>query len=1068
MSKKNHTTEQECNSGKSLGLFATTHSGEYDYLPLSYQQERIWILSQLYPESAVWNMCSIKYMCGILDMTKLEAAITRLVKRHSILRSVIVESGGLPWLTIKKEMRPEISYSDLGDRNVACVAEAEHLLHKKVSQLFNLSIGPLLRFAVVRLSKSTYLMVLIIHHIISDDVSIRLIWNELSALYKGSDKECDQLPAMGMQYHDFSVCQRRIFNPKSLTRHNRFWAEEYNREIIKLSLPLDYHRSQRSECPAGTYRIVLSENLIKGIKGVSFRKRVSVFSVYLSALYVLFHKYSGQNDIVIGTAFDGRDRDRQLARMVGVFANTVAIRASVDPVQTLEEVLLYVNSKVIHAYEYQEYPFQWLVQSVSSERIASYSPLFRVAFNMLKRPSGSFEMGDACEADSAFPEFMAVHSQLDISVFLVDGQTESEFIVEYRADLFTEDTIKRMVAYLCAILKRFAGSEKNAVGNLPINEDVEHPTTQLVLDNGKQHVSKGECLHELFELQVEQHPDVVAVVSKNRHLTYRHLDRKANLLANYLCAQGVGQDCLVGLCVGDPVERIVCILGIMKAGGAYVPIDTSNPQQWLRYILNDSHVQVLITDRLMPGMGLHVLYLEKIWRQVLRGDGRSMGPTTTPDALAYVIYTSGSTGKPKGVMVSHRGVCNMVRSQIAECRVGRGSIVLNFADICFDASVSEIFMALGSGGTLVVEERNALLPGPPLVETVNDYGVTHLTLPPSILSVLNHEAMPHVKNLIVAGEACPKKMIMKWLGSRRVWNAYGPTESSVCVTMGACAEENKCVHIGTSLPNIEINILDENYDPTPIGVPGELYIGGIGLARGYLGRPSLTAELFIPNPFGDACGERMYKSGDVARFLPGGQIEYIGRIDSQVKLRGYRIELGEIEAVLMEESGVDQAVVALREDTPGDKRLIAYVVAKEAGKLTRNGSVYQRLKKRLPVYMRPSAIVPLDAFPLTLSGKVDRSALPMPYSTGSEYKEHHTSRGTFIEETLTRIWAEVLGAKEFDLDDKFFEIGGNSLLLIQVHNKAQDAFKIEISLIDMFDYPSIRILAEYITRISNS
>ncbi|MFM5992907.1 MAG: amino acid adenylation domain-containing protein, partial [Sphaerospermopsis kisseleviana] len=573
------------------------------------------------------------------------------------------------------------------------------------------------------------------------------------------------------------------------------------------------------------------------------------------------------------------------------------------------------------------------------------------------------------------------------------------------------------------------------------------------------------CIHELFEEQVEKTPNAIAVVFENEQLTYQQLNSRANQLAHYLQSLGVKPETLVGICVERSLEMVIGLLGILKAGGAYVPLDPEYPQERLSFMLEDAQVSVLLTQKhlieRLPEYQIHLVCVDEIGEQIAQNNENNPSSEVTASHLANLIYTSGSTGKPKGVMVEHKGLCNLAQAQIQTFGINSHSRVLQFASFSFDASISEILMAFGSGATLYLGTKEAFMPGKSLTEKIRNYEISHITLPPSALAVMPVEELPALQAIIVAGEACGVKLMKQWSKGRNFFNAYGPTEASVCATTAKCSDQDEKITIGRPIANVQTYILDENLRPVPIGVPGELHIGGNGLARGYLNRPELTKEKFIANPFNN--GKKLYKTGDLARYLADGNIEYIGRIDNQVKIRGFRIELGEIEAVLNQHPQIQTSCVIVREDNPTEKRLVGYIVAKKetTPELT---AIRQFLVNKLPGYMIPSALVILENLPLTPNGKIDRRALPKP-ELDSTIVEKYVAPRNPIEELLTQTWLQVLKVESVGVNDNFFELGGHSLLATQIVSRIRKIFQVELPLNKLFAAPTVRELAHIITQL---
>ncbi len=673
---------------------------------------------------------------------------------------------------------------------------------------------------------------------------------------------------------------------------------------------------------------------------------------------------------------------------------------------------------------------------------------------------------NALELPDLKAQYLAVENQrikFDLSLILEEIETEQgaylEGFWEYDSDLFTVERITRMVGHFQTLLKGIVANPQQTVRELPLLTESEKQQLLVEWNQTQQDYPQNLCIHQLFEAWVEQTPDAIALIFKGEQLTYRELNSKANQLANYLQTLGVKPETLVGICIEPSLEMIVGILGILKAAGAYVPIDPTYPSERIAYMLDDSQLAVLLTqEKLVTSLPQHqaqVICLDSDWKEISTESKSSPITSLTPENLAYVIYTSGSTGKPKGVLVAHRGLCNLSQAQIKLFDVQPDSCVLQFASISFDASIWEIVMALCAGARLYLGTREELQPGQPLLQLLQEQEITHLTLVPSALTALSSENLPALQNIIVAGEPCPPSLVIQWASGRRFFNAYGPTESTVCATVAQCFEDMDVLPIGRPIANTKIYILDRYLQPVPIGVPGELHLASVGLAKGYLNRPELTDSKFITNPFSEKSSDRLYKTGDLVRYGNDGQIEFVGRIDDQVKIRGFRIELGEIESVLNQYPQVKDAIVIVREDELKTKRLYGYFIPKTEALTSQE--LRQFIQDRLPDYMIPAFLIPLESFPLTPNGKVDRRALPLPKINPNEL-ENYATPSTKNEQILAQIWQEVLGLKTISINDNFFELGGDSILAIQIIAKANQE-GLEITPKQLFGYQTIAQLA---------
>jgi amino acid adenylation domain-containing protein len=798
----------------------------------------------------------------------------------------------------------------------------------------------------------------------------------------------------------------------------------------------------------------------------------------MATFQVLLHRYTGQEEILVGSLTSGRQRG-EFERIVGYFANPVVMRADLSGNPTFRSFLSQVRDTVLNAFEHQDYPFPLLVEQLQPIRDASRSPLFQVMFvfekpyQLEKEGASSFVLGES-EGRMELGELVLEplpfsaqqEGQFDLTLVMVEVDGTLSASLDYNTDLFDASTIARMAGHFKTLLEGILENPEQRISELPLLTEQERYKLLVEWNDTESDYPEDTCVHQLFETQVERAPSAIAAVFQNEQLTYQQLNVRVNQLAHYLMKIGVGPEVRVGVCMERSLEMVVGILGILKAGGAFVPLDPAYPKERLDFMLKDSRVFVLLTqNRIMdsvPECQGRVVCLDTDWDTISRQRGDNPASGVIADNLAYVIYTSGSTGIPKGVLVAHRGLCNLSKEQILSFNVGPGHRVLQFSSLSFDASIFETIMALPAGATLCLGTRESLLPGPDLIRFLREQAITIITFPPSALAALPVEDLPALRTITVAGEACSAELVQHWAVGRQFFNLYGPTESTIWATAIECIDGSRTPSIGRPIANTQIYILDSHLQPVPLGVPGELCISGVSLARGYLDRPELTAERFVPNPFADEPGARMYKTGDLARYLSDGNIEFLGRIDHQVKIRGFRIELGEIEAVLGQHTAVRETVVIAREDVPAEKRLVAYVVTDQ-----KNASIQSDLrtylKEKLPDFMVPSAYVILDSLPMTPNGKVDRRALPAPDRL-CQSEEPYIAPGTDVELTIAKIWQEVLRLKKVGIHGNFFDLGGNSLLMARVNARLKEVTDRDISMIEMFKFPTISSLAGYLSQ----
>jgi amino acid adenylation domain-containing protein len=835
--------------------------------------------------------------------------------------------------------------------------------------------------------------------------------------------------------------KKRGFDRKAKEERD-YWVGKLSRELGPSGVPLDYSRAGGAAQRDGSDEITFPDDLTAKLDGVAGNSPLLLYTTLLTALKVCLHKYTGGNPIVVGSPArrraDGDDAP----------PNALAIADDIDERGSFKKLLLSVRENLVEAYGRQDYPFERVLRDLGVGRAEGRNSLFDVALAL----------------ESLHGELPPLKNDLTLVFRRSEAGITGRAL--YDRGLFRPESIRRLLGHLVNVLRAALGNIEVLVRDLEVMSADERRTVLEEWNDTRRPFPRERCVHELFEEQTASAPEAIALVFEGRRLTYGELNRRANQLAHHLRRLGVGPESLVGLSVGRSPELVVGLLGVLKAGGVYVPMDPTYPRERLRLMLEDSGVKVLLAVRdslaALPETEAAVLCLDSDWEAGARESAENPENTVAPDNAAYVIYTSGSTGRPKGVVVPHRGIGNLALAQSQALEVRPESRALQFASASFDASVSEIFMALVRGATLCLSTRGDLLSGQALVEFLREQQITTATLPPAILAVLGAEDLPALKSLIVAGESCPGDVATRWSADRLLFNAYGPTETTVCATMMRCeGAYTDSPPIGRPIENVQVYVLDAHSRPVPVGVEGELYVGGVGVARGYLGRPGLTAERFVPDPFSREPGARLYRTGDRALYLPDGNVEFLGRADNQVKVRGYRIELGEVEAALARHPGVREAVVVVREDVEGDKRLVAYLAAAgQLGPTTAELSAFVR--ESLPDYMVPSAFVTLEEFPLTPNGKVDRRALPAPHADRTESGGEYVTPRTPTEEVLAGIWSQVLGVARVGVTDNFFALGGHSLLATQVISRVRATFAAELPLTTLFDSPTVEAMARHV------
>ncbi|GBE74656.1 hypothetical protein myaer87_18830 [Microcystis aeruginosa NIES-87] len=1043
-----------------------------DQVPLTEAQRQLWILAQLGENgSAAYNQSVTLQLSGPLNLVAMTQAIQRISDRHEALRTKINAQGD------SQEILPQVEINcpilDFSADQASAQQQAEQWLKEESEKPFDLSQGCLVRWHLLKLEPELHLLVLTTHHIIADGWSMGVILRELGELYSAKCQGVTANLKTPKQFRELIEWQSQPSQGEELKKQQAYWLTTLVNPTV-LNLPTDKPRPALPSYQANRQSLTLDSQFTEKLKQFSRKQGCTFLMTLLSVYNILIHRLTGQDDILVGLPASGRGL-LDSEGMVGYCTHFLPIRSQLAGNPTFAEYLKQMRGVLLSAYEHQDYPFALLLNQLNLPRNTSRSPLIDVSFNL--EPVINLPKMKGLEI-SLLPQKVSFRDR-DLHLNVTEMGGEALIDCDYNTDLFKDETIQRWLGHFQTLLEAIINDPQQNLRELPLLNSAEQKQLLVDWNNTKTDYPQDQCIHQLFEAQVERTPDAIAVVFEGQSLTYAALNHRANQLAHYLQTLGVGTEVLVGISLERSLEMIIGLLGVLKVGGAYVPLDPDYPIERLQFMLEDSQVSFLITQRsllaVLPPSQANVICLDEIEEQVSQYPQDNLQSGLTIASLANVIYTSGSTGKPKGVMVEHKGLVNLALAQIQRFGVNHKSRVLQFASFSFDACISEILMTFGSGATLCLAPKDDLLPGQPLIEQLVKNGITHVTLPPSALAVLPKELLPNLQTLIVAGEACPLDLVKQWSVGRNFFNAYGPTETSVCASIGQCYQDDLKVTIGKAIANAQIYILDSYLQPLPIGVVGELHIGGVGLARGYLNRPELTAEKFIANPFAsldppltplDKGGEqpsKLYKTGDLARYLPDGNIEYLGRIDNQVKVRGFRIELGEIEAVLLSHPQVREAVVLVNEsDHTENRALVAYIVLNDPTCATQ--SLREFVKRQLPDYMIPAYWLILDNLPLTSNGKIDRRALPLP-NPELHRSVDYVAPDNPTQEAIAAIFGQVLKLEKVGINDNFFEIGGNSLQATQVISRLRESFALELPLRRLFEQPTVADLALAVTDI---
>jgi amino acid adenylation domain-containing protein len=1053
--------------------------------PASSSQQRLWFLDQLMPGNSFYNIAFALRIRGELRLPVLQQALVEIVLRHEVLRTTFETVEGQSVQVVNRPHGVLMPIVDLsGLERPARERQAEALAAQESQGAFDLTRGPLLRVTVLRMDSSSHMLLVTFHHIISDGWSIDIFMREVGALYQTiAAGKPSILPNLPVQYADYSVWQQQWLESSPAARAERdYWSKQLA-HITTLEMPTDFPR-----LPAQTFRgtrrsFRIQEALANRLKLVSQQHGVTLFMTLLAAFQTLLFKYTGQTDIAIGTPVANRGRT-QLESLIGFFANTLVLRSDLSGNPTFVEVMARARQVSLNAYTHQTLPFEKVVEDLQPERSLSRTPLFQIAF-IFQNTTGSEKTGEIPELQMEIVETEAKTSKFDLTLEVVEGRSGFLGVFEYSIDLFSAATIDRMIEHFQMLLTDIVASPTKTIRQLALLSATEaeqlntwNATETAYGDGG------GQTLVDLLMAQAARTPEQVAVKLATidtasapntaiHQLSYAALAQASNQLAHYLQQLGVGPETRVGVCMDRSVEMVVALIGILKAGGAYVPMDPDYPAVRLAYMLADSNIDVLLTqshlNERLPATDATIISLDSEWNKLALYPNTAPDIDLTADNLAYIIYTSGSTGQPKGAMNAHRGIVNRLVWMQAEYQLTDAHKVLQKTPFSFDVSVWEFFWPLLNGAGLVMAQPGGHRDADYLVNVIQAEQITTMHFVPSMLDIFlqaqNVEACTSLWQVMCSGETLPKAYVERFYSRLKasLHNLYGPTEAAVDVSYWACQSNDlgMSVPIGKPIANLQLYVLGDSLEQLPVGVSGELYLGGVGLGRGYWARPSLTAERFLPNPYSQLAGERLYRTGDLAKWRGDGVVEYIGRADFQVKIRGYRIELGEIESALRGQDGVRDAVVIAREDTPSDKRLVAYLVASESQTLEVN-ILRDALNRTLPAYMVPSVFVTLDQLPLSPNGKINRQALPKPQGTLLEHQQTFQPLSSPTEELLAAIWADLLNVQRISAVANFFELGGHSLLATRLVARIREQFGVDVSLRAIFELSTLQAISRTI------
>lgn len=1039
-------------------------------VPVSFAQQRLWFLDQLDPGSASYNISRAVRLKGQLNLQALQEALNSIVARHESLRTNFTSIDDEPVQIIAPTREIEIQLLDLsgmpqGDRE----SEARRLASEAARRPFNLAQDHLLRAALYTLDDQDQVLLLVLHHIVSDGWSMGVLFRELETLYEAfSNSRPSPLPHLPIQYGDFARWQRDWLHGEVLEEQVNFWKQQLAGAPAVLELSTDKPRPVVQTFNGAYHVSMVGKELTESLNELSRREGVTLFMTLLAAFQTMLHRYTDQQDIVVGTPIANRTRT-EIEDLIGLFVNTLVVRTDLSGNPSFLDLLGRVRDVALNAFAHQDLPFEKLVEELQPKRSLGHMPLLQTLFALQNAPKSAWKL-DRLDL-TEFP-FTKTTSKLDLSLYVGERPEGLILTFEYSTDLFDAVTIERMAANFQTLLEGIVVNPEQRISELPLLTKRERAQLLVEWNETEADYRDDTCIHELFEEQVERTPEEIALISGTAQLTYSEINSRANQLAHFLKARGIGPEVSVGVCIERSIEMVVGLLAILKAGGAYVALEPAHPTERISFMLRDSGARLLLTqqrlDKTLASWGGESVYLDSEWPEITITPVENPANTASVANSAYVLYTSGSTGQPKGVVSEHRASINRFAWMWRTYPFAEGEVCCQKTPLSFGDSIWEIFGPLLQGVPLVLIPDEVVKDPQLFIGALSTNRVTRLVLVPSLLRVILEsgedlaQQLDALRYCVCSGETLAvalAKSFREQIPHATLINLYGSSEVAADVM---CYEVNNtdglaCIPIGKPIANTNVFILDSNLQPVPLGVLGEIYIGGEGLARGYLNSAKLTAEKFVAHPFSSGSGSRLFRTGDIGRYLPDGNLEYHGRRDHQVKVRGYRIELREIEAQLAIHSQVHQAVVIASGNEPGDQQLVAYIVA--AGEAPTDNELRAHLRRNLPDYMIPSAFVLLETLPLTSSGKVNRLALPRPTGAQLATGRDFVAPRTDVEKQLASIWTEVLRRDRVDVNDNFFEIGGHSLLATQVISRVRKRFQVEMPLRSMFESPTVASLA---------
>ncbi|MGO8754240.1 MAG: non-ribosomal peptide synthetase [Gallionellaceae bacterium] len=1035
-------------------------------LPLSFAQQRLWFVDQMDTGSAMYNVSLVRRLSGLLNVEALERSINELVRRHETLRTIFMKIDGEPIQLIAPFTAAPLVVLEMGGLTEA---EARQQARLEARTPFDLSVGPLIRSRLIRLSAEEHVLVIIVHHIVFDGWSMGVMLREISALYGAYLRGLPSpLPELPIQYADYAVWQRQWLKGEVLNRQLNYWKQQLAGAPVT-ELPTDRPRPVMQSHRGASMEVTLPASLTSALGQIGRQEGATLFMALLAAFQGLLHRYTGQQDIVVGAPVAGRNQP-EIAGLIGFFVNTLVMRGDLSGDPGFRELLARIREMAREAYTHQDLPFEKLVSELAPQRSLSRHPLFQIMFVLQNAANGGWTL----DGLSATPiRFESGTAKFDLLLSLTEVSGGMQGFIEYSTDLFDASTIARMVLHFQTLLGGIAENPQARLSELPLLTDAERRQLLVEWNSTARDYPRNLCIHHLFEAQVARTPDAVALAHEGQQLSYAELNARANRLAHALIAQGVTADEPVAIALERSPAMIVALLAILKAGGAYIPLDPDYPDERLTFMLEDSGARILITlEILRQRMSQNVKHIFCLDTETFIAEQPELNPErpVAPEHLAYIIYTSGSTGKPKGVAMPHAPLCNLIAWQLQNTPGIRAN-TLQYTTLSFDVSFQEIFSTFAAGGCLFLIENDVRRDGLALLRLIQAQKIERLFMPYVALANLSEMAaqsgfIPNtLRCVFTAGEQLRITPAITHLFEKTgasLHNHYGPTESHVVTSYDLCKDVTSwpaLPPIGRPIANVQLYILDHHLQPVPVGIPGELHIGGACLARGYLNRPELTAEKFIANPFGDEPDARLYKTGDRVRYLPDGNIEFLGRLDQQVKIRGFRIEPGEIEATLLQHPAVLNAVAQARDANSGGKILAAFIAKKQEASLTLQ-ELRDFLGQRLPAHLIPGRIFLVNKLPVNANGKVDRVALMNTPLPNNATQAGHQPAYNALQATLLQIWSGLLEIEEIGINDNFFELGGDSYGAVTMLYRVEKLTKWSVPLATIYNNPTVESLAQ--------